>query len=65
MNQEELENEVKSAVKFFRLTMGGGFKDFDTLEQLNEYMIKNWGNNYYASVKRLYEIPDKHAYKGK
>lgn len=59
MNKEELEREVKNAKTFFRLTMGGNFEDFDTLEQLTEYMIKNWKNNYYITIRRLSEISEK------
>jgi len=65
MDKEELENEVKHSVRFYRLTMRGGFEDFDTLEELVEYMMKHWGTNYYASIRRLAHIPDKYAYKGK
>lgn len=65
MDKEELEREVEHAEKFFRLTMGGSFKDFDTLQDLTEFLLKNWNENYYASVRRLYEVPKKYAYKGK
>ena len=65
MNQEELEKEVEEAVPFFRLTMKGGYKDFDTLPELVEKLLSRENELSYASVRKLYEIPNKYAYKGK
>ena len=64
MNQEELEKEVEEAVPFFRLTMKGGYKDFDTLPELVEKLLNRESELSYASVRKLYEIPNKYAYNG-
>lgn len=66
MDREELLAEQKASKKFFRLTTGGNFKDFDTLPDLIDYLLNTWDDDsYFASIRRLATIPEKVAYKGK
>ena len=65
MDKEELEKEKKHSKEFFRLTMNGMFEDFGTLKDLMDFLLKNWDENYYASIRKLNEIPKEYAYKGR
>jgi len=65
VDKEELDNEKKYSEEFFRLTMDGDFKDFDTLKDLIDFLLKNWDeHSFYASIRKLYETSKKHEYKG-
>jgi hypothetical protein len=41
-----------------QLTMNGEINGFESIEELAEYLIKNWKYNYYASIRKV-KILDK------
>ncbi len=55
-NYEEVQKEIYSKnkqIKRFRITSGGGFEDFDDLEEAIKYLRKRLLEHAYASINTI------------
>lgn len=59
MDQAELQHESENAEWFYRVALGGIWEDFDTLQEVYDYITNNQKKGMYCSIRHLAQIADK------
>lgn len=58
MDKEELKYESENAIWFYRVSFGGSWEDFDTLEDALCHIVEKQKKGMYCTIRHLAEITD-------